>query len=80
MMRQNYNKDGGILPKLDDKICPSDMYDIIMMDGWSTDPEKTFNPMKIIHTLIGIKEGLNAHCSSRGIDDNFEEDIGRYLF
>lgn len=57
--------------------CPQEMFEV-MMDGWNTDPEKTFNHMQIFQRLIYIKETLNDdYSNSEGADDNFETELGK---
>ncbi|XP_075155140.1 tyrosine-protein kinase hopscotch [Haematobia irritans] len=77
MLRQNYRRDGSILRIPDN--CPQEMAEI-MMDGWNTDPEKTFNHMRIIEHLSCIKESLNAgsankNGSENNSGNNLEDDI-----
>ncbi|KNC24939.1 Tyrosine-protein kinase hopscotch [Lucilia cuprina] len=73
MLRQNYNRYGGILPA--PKDCPAVMFEV-MMDGWSMDPDKPFNYMQIFQRLISIKESLNDDYSTiEDADDLAELDL-----
>lgn len=74
ILRQNYNRFGGILRPPDD--CPPVMFEV-MMDGWSMDPDKPFNHLQIFQRLISIKETLNDdYTTIEDVVDMAESDMG----
>lgn len=76
MLRQNYNRYGGILPTPPN--CPPVMFEV-MMDGWSMDTDKPFNHLQISQRLISIKDNLNDdYTTIEDVDDLEDADLGNF--
>lgn len=78
ILRQNYNRDGAILPQELD--CPEAMFET-MMDGWSMQQEEQFNHQKIFQAINNampqyqcIEENLND--TSQTESDDIESQYG----